>query len=181
MNRQGGFFGECPHLVARNIGFRYMNIHQWILRYIDLDVFPGEIVGLSGTNHLAKNILLRVVSGCERPAEGFVYCDGLPLSVNTRSPVQLLTLRASNRIGPIESFLLQSRYLIIDEEPDVSEYLHESCLSAVRSLVCESNAGLLISSQDTRFLLSICTRIVDFDRINQHVHDGSGLTRFILS
>jgi hypothetical protein len=59
MNCQGGFFVECPHLVARNIGFRYMNIHQWILRYIDLDVFPGEIVGLSGTNRLAKNILLR--------------------------------------------------------------------------------------------------------------------------
>ncbi len=181
MNSRGGFSGEYPHLVARNIGFRYTNIPQWIFRSIDMDVFPGEIVGLSGTNYLAKNILLRVVSGRERPAEGFVYCDGLPLSVNARSPVQLLSLRASKRIGAIESFLLQSRYLLIDEEPGGSECLHQSCFSAVRSSICESNAGLLISSQDTRFLSAICTRIVDFDRINQHVHDRSGLTRFILS
>jgi heme exporter protein A len=50
--------------VARRFGRR------WVLRGVDLDVAPGEIIGLTGRNGSGKTTLLRVCAGLLRPTRG---------------------------------------------------------------------------------------------------------------
>lgn len=50
--------------LARRFGQR------WVLRGVDLEVAPGEIVGLTGRNGSGKTTLLRVCAGLLRPTRG---------------------------------------------------------------------------------------------------------------
>ncbi len=50
-----------------------------VLRDINLDIAPGEIVALIGASGSGKSTLLRQVSGLDRPDAGTVTIDGTPL------------------------------------------------------------------------------------------------------
>jgi ABC-type cobalamin/Fe3+-siderophores transport system ATPase subunit/ABC-type Fe3+-siderophore transport system permease subunit len=52
---------------------------EQVLRSIDLDVAPGEVVGLIGPNGVGKSTLLRVAGGTLRPSSGQVCLDGQEL------------------------------------------------------------------------------------------------------
>lgn len=49
---------------------------QPVLNGIDLDVKPGEVVGILGPNGCGKSTLLRCIAGVLKPAEGRVLIDG---------------------------------------------------------------------------------------------------------
>jgi sulfonate transport system ATP-binding protein len=51
-----------------------------VLRDIDLDVEPGEIVVLLGTSGSGKSTLLRLVCGLDLPNAGRILIDGSPVS-----------------------------------------------------------------------------------------------------
>src|SRR5262249_57198669 len=69
-------------LVAEGVSFEYSARH--VLDAVDLEVGPGEIVGLIGPNGAGKSTLVRVLAGIIRPARGLVRLDGRPLSEWTR-------------------------------------------------------------------------------------------------
>jgi len=58
--------------VALNgVWHRYSNSAEaWTLRGVDLDVAPGELVGLLGPSGCGKTTLLRLIAGFERPDRG---------------------------------------------------------------------------------------------------------------
>jgi sulfonate transport system ATP-binding protein len=59
-----------------------------VLRDVDLDIRPGEIVALLGPSGCGKSTLLRAVSGLDRPDAGSVEIDGSPVRpVDQRSAV----------------------------------------------------------------------------------------------
>lgn len=47
---------------------------------IDLEIGPGEVVGLLGLNGAGKSTLIRIVTGCVVPTAGTVLIDGLDLA-----------------------------------------------------------------------------------------------------
>lgn len=49
-----------------------------LLHAVDLDLHPGEVVGLTGPSGCGKTSLARVVAGLDSPRGGQVLLDGLP-------------------------------------------------------------------------------------------------------
>lgn len=47
------------------------------LRGVDLDVYPGEVIGLVGPNGAGKTSLLSIIAGLRRPDRGRVVVDGV--------------------------------------------------------------------------------------------------------
>ncbi|MGW0811195.1 ABC transporter ATP-binding protein [Nonomuraea sp. NPDC002799] len=65
-------------VTLRGAGHTFGNGHT-VLRDIDLDVAPGEIVAILGPSGCGKSTLLRLVAGLERPAMGEILVDGRPV------------------------------------------------------------------------------------------------------
>ena len=66
-----------PILSARGIVNRFgkRDVHD----RIDLDVLPGEIVGIVGGSGSGKSVLLKTLTGLHRPDRGEVRVDGTPV------------------------------------------------------------------------------------------------------
>jgi iron complex transport system ATP-binding protein len=63
-----------PILTLRKAGFRYGT--SWAVRGVDLDVFPGEMLGMLGPNGSGKTTLLKILDGMLLPHEGEVFVRG---------------------------------------------------------------------------------------------------------
>jgi len=63
-----------PILTLSNAGFRYGS--SWAVRGVDLDVFPGEMLGMLGPNGSGKTTLLKLLDGMLLPHEGEVLVQG---------------------------------------------------------------------------------------------------------
>jgi len=61
-------------LELRDVKKRFGNLIA--LDKIDLDVHPGEVVGIVGPNGSGKTTLLNVISGYHRPSEGTISYEG---------------------------------------------------------------------------------------------------------
>ncbi|PKP84664.1 MAG: ABC transporter ATP-binding protein, partial [Alphaproteobacteria bacterium HGW-Alphaproteobacteria-2] len=51
-----------------------------IIQGIDLEVHPGEVLGVFGRNGVGKTTLMKCVAGWVRPSGGHIRLDGLELS-----------------------------------------------------------------------------------------------------
>ena len=65
-------------LAIRGLAAGYADVQ--VLRGVDLDVAPGEIVALVGANGAGKSTLLRCVSGLVAPSAGRIQLDGRPIA-----------------------------------------------------------------------------------------------------
>ena len=63
-----------PILSARGIVNRFGK--QQVHDKIDLDILPGEIIGIAGGSGSGKSVLLRTLTGLHRPNAGQVLLDG---------------------------------------------------------------------------------------------------------
>ena len=65
-----------PILVARGIVNRFGK--QVVHDQIDLDIAPGEILGIAGGSGSGKSVLLKTLVGLRQPDAGEVLIDGKP-------------------------------------------------------------------------------------------------------
>jgi ABC-type branched-subunit amino acid transport system ATPase component/ABC-type branched-subunit amino acid transport system permease subunit len=72
-------------LRAEGISLAFAGLH--VLRGIDLDLSPGQALGLVGPNGAGKTTLVNVLSGFQQPDSGIVMLDGT--NVTGRSPTRL--------------------------------------------------------------------------------------------
>ncbi len=77
-----------PLLEVRGLEAHYGKVQ--VLYEVDLDVYPGEIVALLGTNGAGKSTVLKAISGLVRPSRGRVSFEGT--EITRMSPEQ--TVRA---------------------------------------------------------------------------------------
>ncbi|GAB6051588.1 hypothetical protein JCM17960_04080 [Magnetospira thiophila] len=66
-------------LTLRGVKFRYGENLPEIMTDINLDVQPGECVGIAGSNSSGKSTLLGLMTGALNPTAGEVLIDGIPL------------------------------------------------------------------------------------------------------
>lgn len=62
---------------AENISFK--RNREWILEHVNLDLNPGELVGLIGPNGVGKTTLLKIMLGFLKPDRGCTYLDSKPV------------------------------------------------------------------------------------------------------
>jgi len=78
-------------LRVRALRFAYGRSH--VLSGVDLEVLPGQIVGLVGPNGSGKSTIIKIVSGVLAPYEGSVELGGRPLtSLSRRTLAQLVAV-----------------------------------------------------------------------------------------
>jgi branched-chain amino acid transport system ATP-binding protein len=65
-------------LDARGIGMRFSGITA--LNNVDIDVEPGELVGLIGPNGAGKTTLFNCLLGMLQPQDGLIFFDGQEIS-----------------------------------------------------------------------------------------------------
>ncbi len=63
-----------PILTLKKVGFRYGA--SWAVRGVDLEVFPGEMLGILGPNGSGKTTLLKLLDGMLLPHEGEAFVRG---------------------------------------------------------------------------------------------------------
>jgi iron complex transport system ATP-binding protein len=74
-----------PILTLRKVGFRYAT--SWAVKGVDLDVFPGEMLGMLGPNGSGKTTLLKILDGMLLPHEGEVLVRGKSMAHLKRGEV----------------------------------------------------------------------------------------------
>jgi fructose transport system ATP-binding protein len=66
--------GKAPVLSARDIWKSYGRVVA--LRGVDIDVYPGEVLGLIGDNGAGKSTLIKCLTGAEHPDSGAIFLQG---------------------------------------------------------------------------------------------------------
>jgi simple sugar transport system ATP-binding protein len=70
-----------PYIEVRGVTKRYGSLYA--LRGADLELYPGEVVGLVGDNGAGKSTLVNILSGGLQPTTGTVLVDGKEVSFRT--------------------------------------------------------------------------------------------------
>ena len=66
-------------LEAIDISFKYGKGSRQILDHVNLSVEPGEKVGIMAPSGYGKTTLCKILAGYERPDQGKVLVDGMPI------------------------------------------------------------------------------------------------------
>ncbi|RMX00985.1 ABC transporter ATP-binding protein [Allofranklinella schreckenbergeri] len=65
------------HLRLKNLGFRYGS--RTVLRNLNLEIAPGEMIGLVGHSGSGKSTLVNLICRFYDASEGAILCDGIDL------------------------------------------------------------------------------------------------------
>ena len=88
-------------LKAENLSFSYENGGRHVLTRISLKIEPGERVGLVAPSGYGKTTLCRLLAGYERPEEGTVEIDSIPIeNIRGCMPVQLIWQHPEQAVNP---------------------------------------------------------------------------------
>ena len=71
----------APFLQIRGLCKRFGSIQA--LQNVDLDIYPGEVLGLLGDNGAGKSTLIKSVSGVFTPSAGTILCEGKPVAISS--------------------------------------------------------------------------------------------------
>ena len=180
---KGSFLGDAPHLEARGIGYRCPYCDQWLFRFIDFDLFPGDIVVLRGSDKKARRVFSRILAGDIGPTEGHVCCNGRSISNFDHQPVRLVAgISAKERINGRNPPWIFARYLIVDEDATPLTGLNNvSLYDIVRREMHNRNVGVMASGSGLSSFVDVCNRVLDFDVMNRFANVSGPKMRFLLS
>ena len=70
----------APHVRFEAVGFRYGGVDRDVLRGVDLEIRPGEVLAVVGLNGAGKSTLIKLLAGLYRPTAGRITADGRDLA-----------------------------------------------------------------------------------------------------
>jgi len=74
MTSEGNVLSREPMLSVRQLVKRFGGLTA--VNKVDMEVYPGEVVGLVGDNAAGKSTLLKCIAGVYQPEEGEIYFEG---------------------------------------------------------------------------------------------------------
>ncbi|WP_341720824.1 ABC transporter ATP-binding protein [Micromonospora sp. FIMYZ51] len=72
--------GGPPMVRFENVSFTYPRTERRILDQIDLEIRPGELLGVVGLNGAGKTTLIKLLAGLYHPTGGRITVDGIDLA-----------------------------------------------------------------------------------------------------
>ena len=88
-------------LEAIDISFKYGKGSRQILDHVNLSVELGEKVGIMAPSGYGKTTLCKILAGYERPDQGKVLVDGMPiLKIRGYCPVQMIWQHPEQAVNP---------------------------------------------------------------------------------
>lgn len=116
------------HISLSNVGLRYSTEVEPIFVGLDIDVQPGEIIGITGVNGSGKSSLLKLINGLYRPQTGTIRVDDINIrqleAIELRNYIAYLPQMPNFFEGTIKENLLLVNPLATDKE--ISEALIQS-------------------------------------------------------
>jgi len=91
---------------------------------VDLDVLPGEVLGIVGGSGTGKSVLLRTMLGLQRPAAGQVLIEGR--DITRMSPVELLSVKRRYGVTFQHGALFSSLTVAENIQLPIREYFEAS-------------------------------------------------------
>jgi phospholipid/cholesterol/gamma-HCH transport system ATP-binding protein len=101
---------------------------------LDIDVFPGEVLGIVGGSGTGKSVLLRTLLGLQRPAAGQVLIEGH--DITRMSAVELLSVKRRYGVTFQHGALFSSLTVAENIQLPIREYFEasEETLNALTEL-----------------------------------------------
>ena len=109
--------GLVKHFALPKTGFFERPRHVHAVDEVDLDVFPGETVGLVGESGCGKSTLARVVTRIHRPDAGEIRFDGVDIAQANQGQIRPLRRRMQ--------MVFQDPYASLNPRMSVADILGE--------------------------------------------------------
>jgi ABC-type bacteriocin/lantibiotic exporter with double-glycine peptidase domain len=131
-------------ISTQHLAFRYAQRPEAVLRNIQLEIRPGEMVAITGPSGVGKTTLLRLMAGLYPPAFGSVLVDDMDLRqidpAEWRSQIAFLPETANFFYGSLAQNIRLSR-------PDASD---ADLMRALREMGLDSEEWLMSGGIDRR-------------------------------
>lgn len=119
------------------------------LRGVDLEIWPGEIIGLCGDNGAGKSTLIKVISGYHPADHGQVYWEGRPVRMTSPHAARNLGIETVYQEQALAPHLSVARNIFMGREPTNRLGLMDQNKMAAESMEALANLGLKLRSPDT--------------------------------
>ncbi len=96
-------------IKMQNLKFRYSSDLPFVLKNINLEIFPGQRIGIIGKSGSGKSTLLEILMGLLEPSEGKLLVDDLNINDKNR-PNLLMEWRRKISYVPQDIFLSDSSF-----------------------------------------------------------------------
>jgi simple sugar transport system ATP-binding protein len=119
------------------------------LRGVDLEIRPGEIIGLCGDNGAGKSTLIKVISGYHTADQGQVYWEGKPVRMSSPHDARRLGIETVYQEQALAPHLSVARNIFMGREPTTALGLMDQKKMAEDSMAALASLGLRLRSPDT--------------------------------
>lgn len=146
-------------LKGDGLSFRYHSQQHWLLHNFDIEVAPGEIVGLLGPSGKGKTTLGKLLTGYLKPTAGKITLNGQPLPDHGYCPVQMIFQHPELAMNP----RWRVRKIISEGQAASGELLESLCIqkSWLNRFIHEVSGGELqriavarVLNSRTRYLIA---------------------------
>jgi simple sugar transport system ATP-binding protein len=105
----------APIISIKGLHKWYSGVHA--LDGIDLDIEPGELIGLVGDNGAGKSTLIKVLSGVEPPDSGEIHVEGRLVEIRSAKSAMKLGIETVYQYNSMVPTMTVARNLFIGREP----------------------------------------------------------------